>query len=194
VGLDELASHRPYAPRQLKRWAAQWALSKTRDLPELDDLTRRLTAAAPRQQTLTLVHGDFHLRNVITAAGNGAVTAVLDWELSTLGDPLADVGTMLAYWTEPGEEADGDFAPSALTGFPDRAEMARVYAEASGADLSALEYWHALGLWKLAVIAQGVLRRATDEPANKAAAGTPTAGRIDSLIRRARDVASRAGL
>jgi aminoglycoside phosphotransferase (APT) family kinase protein len=101
---------------------------------------------------------------------------------------------MLAYWTQPGEEAGDDFPASALTGFPDRTEMARVYAEAIGGDLAALEYWHALGLWKLAIIAQGVLRRAVDEPANRAAAGTPTEGRIDSLVRKARDVASRAGL
>jgi aminoglycoside phosphotransferase (APT) family kinase protein len=194
AGLDDLASHKPYAQRQLKRWAAQWELSKTRDVPGLDDLTRRLTAAAPRQRKLTLVHGDFHLRNVITSAESGAVAAVLDWELSTLGDPLADVGSMLAYWTEPGEEAGDDFPASALTGFPDRTEMARVYAEASGGDLAALEYWHALGLWKLAIIAQGVLRRAMDEPANRAAAGTPTEGRIDSLVRKARAVAGRAGL
>ena len=198
VGLDGLASHRPYAQRQLKRWAAQWELSKTRDLPELDDLTRRLTAAAPPQRELTLVHGDFHLGNVITSAESGAVAAVLDWELATLGDPLADVGTMLAYWTEPGAETGAetrdDLPASALPGFPNRAEMARVYAEASGADLAALGYWHALGLWKLAIIAQGVLRRAMDEPANKAAAGTPTASRVDSLVRVARDVAARADL
>jgi aminoglycoside phosphotransferase (APT) family kinase protein len=194
VGLDGLAGRKPYAQRQLKRWAAQWELTKTRDLPDLDDLTRRLTAAAPQQRKLTLVHGDFHLRNVITSPGGGAVAAVLDWELSTLGDPLADVGSMLAYWTEPGEEAGEDFPASALTGFPDRAEMARVYAEASGDDLAALEYWHTLGLWKLAIIAQGVLRRAMDEPANKAAAGPPTTVRVDSLVRKAHDVASRAGL
>jgi aminoglycoside phosphotransferase (APT) family kinase protein len=194
AGLGDLASGKPYAQRQLKRWSAQWELSKTRDMPELDDLTRRLTAAIPRQQRQALVHGDFHLRNVITSPNSGAVAAVLDWELSTLGDPLADVGSMLAYWTEPGEEAADDFPASALTGFPDRGEMSRAYAEASGSDLAALEYWHSLGLWKLAIISQGVLRRALDEPANKAAAGTPTAARVDSLVRKARAVAGRAGL
>lgn len=194
AGLDRLASGAPYAQRQLKRWAAQWELSKTRDLPALDDLTRRLTAAAPRPREQALVHGDFHLRNVITAPESGAVAAVLDWELSTLGDALADVGSMLAYWREPGEEADDDFPASALTGFPDRGELSRAYAQASGSDLAELPYWHALGLWKLAIISQGVLRRALDEPANKAAVGTPTDARVDSLVRQARAVASQAGL
>ena len=117
VGLSDLASHKPYAHRQLKRWAGQWEQSKTRELPELDDLTRRLVAAAPEQRELSLVHGDFHLRNAIVSRGTGAVIGVLDWELSTLGDPLADMGTMLAYWPEPGEEM-GDFAASTLDGFP----------------------------------------------------------------------------
>ncbi|EUA54424.1 phosphotransferase enzyme family protein [Mycobacterium xenopi 4042] len=119
VGLADLASHKPYAQRQLKRWARQWELSKTRDLPDLDDLTRRLAAAAPAQQELTLVHGDFHLRNVITSHTNGEVVAVLDWELSTLGEPLADMGSLLAYWPESGEdEWAGSFAAAALDGFP----------------------------------------------------------------------------
>ena len=117
VGLSDLASHKPYAQRQLKRWAGQWEQSKTRELPELDDLTRRLVAAAPEQRELSLVHGDFHLRNVIVSRGTGAVTGVLDWELSTLGDPLADMGTLLAYWPEPGEDI-GDFPASTLNGFP----------------------------------------------------------------------------
>jgi aminoglycoside phosphotransferase (APT) family kinase protein len=77
AGLGDLASGKPYAQRQLKRWPAQWALSKTRDMPELDDLTRRLTAAIPRQQRQTLVHGDFHLRNVITSPNSGASRAGL---------------------------------------------------------------------------------------------------------------------
>src|ERR1700758_3775634 len=98
VALSDLASHTQYAHRQLKRWAGQWERSKTRELPALDDLPGRLAAAAPEQRELSLVHGDFHLRNVIVSRGGGAVTGVLDWELSTLGDPLADMGTLLAYW------------------------------------------------------------------------------------------------
>ena len=89
AGLDDLASHKPYAARQLKRWGGQWEQSKTRECPDLDDLTRRLIAAQPDHTETTLVHGDFHLRNVITSASNGEVVAALDWELCTLGDPLA---------------------------------------------------------------------------------------------------------
>ncbi|WP_431962402.1 phosphotransferase family protein [Nocardia sp. bgisy134] len=194
VGLDGLASHKPYAQRQLRRWAGQWAVSKTRDLPELDDLTRRLAAAIPEQREISLVHGDFHLRNLIFSHATGEVAAVLDWELSTLGDPLADMGSLLTYWPEPGETTGGDFAPSTLDGFPDRAEMARLYLAETGRDAAALQYWHALGLWKLAIIGEGVMRRAMDRPQNKAAAGTPTAARIDALVHKAREIADTAGI
>ena len=164
VGLSDLASHKPYAQRQLKRWAGQWEQSKTRELPELDDLTRRLVAAAPEQRELSLVHGDFHLRNAIVSRGTGAVIGVLDWELSTLGDPLADMGTMLAYWPEPGEHMGRLRRRRRLDGFPDRAELARIYLEQTGRDPHALKYWHVLGLWKIAIIAEGVMRRADGHP------------------------------
>jgi aminoglycoside phosphotransferase (APT) family kinase protein len=193
VGLSDLASHKPYANRQLKRWAGQWEQSKTRELPELDDLTRRLVDAAPEQRELSLVHGDFHLRNVIVSRGTGAVIGVLDWELSTLGDPLADMGTLLAYWPEPGEDI-GDFPASTLNGFPDRAELARIYLEQTGRDPRALKYWHVLGLWKLAIIAEGVMRRVMDTQENKAAAGTPTVEWIDALVGTARKVADTEGI
>jgi len=192
VGLSDLASHQPYAGRQLKRWAGQWERSKTRELPELDDLTRRLAVAAPKQRELSLVHGDFHLRNAIVSHATGEVIGVLDWELSTLGDPLADMGSMLAYWPEAGEDIGGDFAASTLDGFPDRAELAQIYLDQTGRDPQALTYWHALGLWKVAVIAEGVMRRAMDTPQNKAAAGTPTVERIDALVHKARAIAAAA--
>ncbi|UXY31052.1 phosphotransferase family protein [Streptomyces sp. HUAS TT20] len=194
TGLTGLASHKPYAQRQLKRWSAQWERSRTRELPALEDLTRRLVAAVPEQRELTLAHGDFHLRNVITSYDSGEVTAVLDWELSTLGDPLADMGSLLAYWPAKGENTSGDFVATALDGFPTREELVAAYLAASGRDLTALGYWHTLGLWKVAIIAEGVMRRAMDEPRNKAASGTPTAERIDALVAKAHDVADTAGI
>jgi len=194
VGLADLASHKPYAQRQLKRWVGQWELSKTRELPDLDDLTRRLIAAAPEQREISLVHGDFHLRNLITSRETGEIVATLDWELSTLGDPVADMGSLLTYWPEPGESTPGDFAPSTLEGFPDRAEMTRLYLEATGRDSTALQYWQVLGLWKLAIIGEGVMRRAMDEPQNKASAGTPDTSWIDARVHRAREIADAAGI
>ncbi|WP_072750866.1 phosphotransferase family protein [Rhodococcus maanshanensis] len=194
TGLTDLASHKPYGQRQLKRWSGQWEVSKTRELPELDDLTRRLAGAVPEQREVALVHGDFHLRNVIVSRETGDVIGALDWELSTLGDPLADMGSMLAYWPEPGEHAIGDFPASTLAGFPTRAELAEIYLDETGRDAAALKFWHVLGLWKIAVIAEGVRRRAMENPQNRAAAGTPTVEQIDALVRRAREVAADAGI
>lgn len=185
TGLVDLASHKPYAERQLKRWTTQWQHSKTRESADLDALTARLAAAIPEQRELTLVHGDFHMRNVIVSPEDGSVASVLDWELCTLGDPLADVGTLLAYWPASGEAGEGLLSFSPLPGFPDREEMAAAYLEASGRDGSALAFWHALGLWKIAIIAEGVLRRVQDEPRNRAAAFAPTADQVDSLIAKA---------
>jgi len=202
VGLEDLASHKPYAARQLKRWAGQWEKAKTRELPAFDALTRRLTDAMPQQTEVTLVHGDFHLRNVLVSREPGAggpracgeVTAALDWELSTLGEPLADIGSMLAYWPESGEDFGGDFTATALEGSPSRAEIAAEYVRLTGRDEAALRYWHVLGLWKVASIAEGVLRRALDEPRNRAAAGTPTVERIDALVDKATELADAAGI
>ncbi|MFX0573797.1 phosphotransferase family protein [Nocardia nepalensis] len=194
TGLRDLASHKPYAPRQLSRWARQLEQSRTRELPELDHLTGRLSAAMPEQRELTLVHGDFHLRNLIFSRRANEVVATLDWELATLGDPLADMGTLLTYWPEPGETTGGDFAPSTLEGFPSRAEMAELFLSTTGRDPSALAYWHVLGLWKLAIIGEGVRRRALDEPHNEGAAGIPTAARIDAVVDKALDIANSAGI
>jgi aminoglycoside phosphotransferase (APT) family kinase protein len=185
TALVDLASHKPYAERQLKRWTTQWQNSKTRESADLDELTARLAASIPEQHELTLVHGDFHLRNVIVAPADGSVAAVLDWELCTLGDPLADLGTLLAYWPAADEAGARVLSHSYLPGFPDRDEMAAAYLDASGRDGSALAFWHALGLWKIAIIAEGVLRRVLDEPRNRAAAHLPTTDQIDSLIAKA---------
>ncbi len=194
TGLIDVASHKPYAQRQLRRWSGQWEASKTRELPALDRLTARLHDAAPEQLELTLVHGDFHLRNVITDPADGSVRATLDWELSTLGDPLADLGTLLAYWPSSGEATAGGFDASALPGFPEREELVSAYVAQTGRDPSALGFWHALGLWKVAIIAEGIVRRTTDVPQNRAAEGTPTVEQIDALVERASAVAAAAGL
>lgn len=192
-GLGTLASHQPYAARQIKRWRRQWAASRTRDLPVVDAIADRLETAIPEQRELTLVHGDYHLLNVIAAPDGTRILAVLDWELCTLGDPLADVGTLFAYWPRPGDVGKGPFAISCLPGFPERAELAAIYAARTGRDLAALPFWHVLGLWKVAIIAEGVRKRALDR---RVAPGTGALATnvVEELLAQAELVAEQAGL
>jgi aminoglycoside phosphotransferase (APT) family kinase protein len=194
TGLDSLATHAPYAPRQLKRWRAQWEHSRSRELPIVEQLAERLQAAMPEPGELTLVHGDFHLLNVITSPLDGSVSAVLDWELCTLGDPLADLGGLLAYWPEPGDPAEALFPAPALPGFPNRAELSSTYAELTGRSLASVGFWHVLGLWKLAIIADGVLRRGLDEPLNTPSGNVITAKTVDDILIRAEAIARDVGL
>ena len=182
VGLDDLASHKPYAARQLKRWSGQWDLSRTRDLPELDRLTVRLHEREPAAGELSLVHGDSHLRNVIIDPDDASVRAILDWELCTLGDPLADLGTVLAYWPQPGDPPTMRFDASMVEGFASRDELVEHYATMTGRDVSTVPFWHGLGLWKLAIILEGVRRRQLDDPRNLTAHGSIPAAAVDELV------------
>lgn len=193
VGLGELASRKPYAPRQLKRWSRQLEDSRTQDRPDLDALTDLLRENVPESDEIALVHGDFHVRNVIIDESTGEIRAVLDWELSTLGDPLADMGSALAYWTQAGEMPGGMFAASTLDGFPTRAEMAEEYLRTSGRSGQSLGFWHVLGVWKVAIIAEGVYRRVLNEPDN-AAEVTLTPDTIQALVDHGWDVAEENGL
>ena len=159
VGLGELGKKSDYVARQLHRWSGQWEKSKTRELPLIDDLHRRLSARIPDQGPAAIVHGDYRLDNTILTPG-GEVAAVVDWELCTLGDPLADVGMLLVYWSEPGDELMPLFeAPTTAPGFPGRAEVRDRYAERSGRDLSEIYYYVALGCWRGAIILEGVFAR-----------------------------------
>ena len=159
VGLGDLGRKEDYVARQLHRWHGQWEKSKTRELPLVDDLHRRLAARIPKQGPATIVHGDYRLDNMILSE-RGEVAAVVDWELCTLGDPLADVGLLLVYWSEPGDELMPlvDAATTA-PGFPTRAELCERYARRSGRDLGEIDFYVALGYWKLAVILEGVYAR-----------------------------------
>jgi aminoglycoside phosphotransferase (APT) family kinase protein len=159
VGLGELGRKEDYVARQLRRWQGQWEKSKTRELPAIDEVHERLSARIPEQGPATIVHGDYRLDNMILTAG-GEVAAVVDWELCTLGDPLADVGLLLVYWAQPGEEGQSLGQPANLApGFPDREYLRSRYAERSGRDLSELDFYTALGYWKLAIILEGVYAR-----------------------------------
>ncbi|HVY97390.1 MAG TPA: phosphotransferase family protein [Solirubrobacterales bacterium] len=159
AGLGDLGRKEDYVARQLRRWQGQWEQSKTRELPAIDRVHEALAARIPEQGPATIVHGDYRLDNMILT-DSGEVAAVVDWELCTLGDPLADVGMLMAYWPERGDETIALGQPANLApGFPTREELAARYAERSGRDLSDLGFYVALGYWKLAIILEGVYAR-----------------------------------
>jgi aminoglycoside phosphotransferase (APT) family kinase protein len=159
VGLGDLGRKQSYVERQLKRWGGQWEKSKTRELPAVDEVHRQLAGRVPEQGPATIVHGDYRLDNMILSP-SGEVAAVVDWELCTLGDPLADIGLLLVYWSEPDDEFMPLFAPATIApGFISRDQVRARYAERSGRDLAEIDFYVALGYWKLAVILEGVYAR-----------------------------------
>jgi aminoglycoside phosphotransferase (APT) family kinase protein len=159
VGLGDFGRREGYIERQLKRWHSQFEKSKTREIPVVDEVYEELMGSMPQQGPATIVHGDYRLDNTMLG-DDGHVRAVLDWEICTLGDPLADVGLLMVYWADPGDELSALLsAPTLLDGFPRRAEIAERYAERSGRDLSRLDYYVAFGYWKLACILEGVYAR-----------------------------------
>lgn len=164
VGLADFGRPEGYLARQLSRWQRQWALSVTRPMPGYEELVARLADGLPESGEATLVHGDLRLDNMlVTFDPEPTVAAVVDWEMSTLGDPMADLGLTLMYWTDPGEEdwlmvAEGDSA-MAIPGFMRRTEAAARYAERTGRDISAISYYMAFGCYKLAVVLEGINAR-----------------------------------
>jgi aminoglycoside phosphotransferase (APT) family kinase protein len=159
VGLDNLARHDGYIERQLKRWYGQWNAQKTRDLETIDRVHDELLKRIPPQGRATIVHGDYRLDNCILD-DSGNILAVLDWEICTLGDPLADLGLLMVYWTGPNDDVvaaayDATNAP----GFLDRDDLVRRYAATSGRDVTQLDFYVAFALWKFACIIEGVYAR-----------------------------------
>ena len=163
AGLGDLGRKEGYIARQLKRWYGNYqAANQARGgtpLPVMEELHTRLAAAIPEQGPAAVVHGDYRLDNCILAADGSRVMAVLDWELCTLGDPLADVGQFLVYWPEAGERSPLGHSATALPGFPKRDALIERYAAATGRDLSHLQYYVAFAYWKLAAILEGVYAR-----------------------------------
>jgi aminoglycoside phosphotransferase (APT) family kinase protein len=153
VGLGDLGKREGYIERQLRRWKGQWEKSKTRELPALDEAHERLAASIPEQGPAAIVHGDYRLDNMIISP-QGDVNAVLDWELCTLGDPLADVGLLSVYWDRP-----YGGSPGRVPGFPTIEELNARYAERSGRSIADLDFYVAFGSWKLAAIIEGVYAR-----------------------------------
>lgn len=163
IGLADFGRPDGYLERQVRRWSEQWERSKTGPLPAIEELIRRLRAALPASPPATLVHGDYRLGNVaLDPRDPGRIVAIFDWEMATLGDPLADLGYTLIYWTEPGEVgAATQFGASvtAVPGFHTRAELIEAYATASGRDVAAIDFYQVLALYKLAVISEGIYAR-----------------------------------
>lgn len=172
VGLGDFGRPEGFMERQIRRWSRQWAAARDGDDAtdertgtELSRLAERLAAEVPAAQRHTIVHGDFRLDNCVFDAGDpGRIRAVLDWEMSTLGDPLADLGLLLVYWQQAGDEAvwsDAQPLPSATgePGFPTRRELCEGYAARTGLDLTPLPWYVAFGAFKLAVVIAGILSR-----------------------------------
>jgi aminoglycoside phosphotransferase (APT) family kinase protein len=162
VGLGDFAKREGYIERQLRRWYEQFRNSAVDGVDTTTIISAvhdRLAADIPPQVGTAIVHGDYRLDNSVLGP-DGSVRAVLDWEICTLGDALADLGLLMVYWTEPGDEAAIlGVTPTTVPGFPSRTEVCDRYQAASGRDLGRLDFYVAFGYWKLACILQGVYAR-----------------------------------
>jgi aminoglycoside phosphotransferase (APT) family kinase protein len=165
AGLADFGRADGYLERQVQRWKKQWDANRTAPLPEIDTLLERLGRALPAHSDAALVHGDYRLGNVALDPGDpGRVVAVYDWEMATLGDPLADLGYTLIYWFEVGDplppgSIEEVGAVTAHPGFLTRRELAEAYATESGRDVAQIDFYQVLALTKLAVISEGILKR-----------------------------------
>ena len=159
VGLGNLAKREGYIERQLKRWSGQWEQSKTRELPMIDRVRDALASKMPTPSPATIAHGDYRLSNCMMDPA-GPVAGVLDWELCTLGEPMADLGGLLGYWHDPSDpDQGGDAMTTSLPGFLSAREMAGLYADEMGVALSTVDYYLAFTQWRLACIGEGVYAR-----------------------------------
>jgi aminoglycoside phosphotransferase (APT) family kinase protein len=171
IGLEGFGKPNGYLERQLRRFTGLWEHNRTRELPEVEQVGEWLAANMPESPTATIVHGDYRLGNTIFASQAPArLKAILDWEMATIGDPLADVGYTMIHWIEAGDKI-GKFNLQNVTrlpGFPSRAEMVGRYEARSGRAVRALDWYIALALWKAVVFMEGNYKRAlagsTDDP------------------------------
>ena len=171
AGLEGFGKPTGYLERQLRRFTGLWEHNRTRELPQFEEVGAWLAANIPQSPAATIVHGDYRLGNTMFGADSPArLIAILDWEMATIGDPLADVGYMLMQWTEPGDTL-GKFNLNNVTlrsGFPTRAELTARYEARSGRSVQALDWYVTLALWKAVVFMEGNYKRAlagsTDDP------------------------------
>jgi aminoglycoside phosphotransferase (APT) family kinase protein len=164
LGLGSFGRPQGYLERQMRRWFDQLDASRVRELPLLDELGRRLATALPQSEAGTILHGDYRIDNVLLMSEDPTrIAAVLDWEMSTLGDPLCDLGMLLMYWGRPGERfASPVHAITAAAGFPERDELSDLYGELTGFSLEHLRFYIAFSYFKLAVIVEGIHARHID--------------------------------
>src|SRR5918996_5214153 len=182
-GLAAFARPGSYNERQVRRFTQLWGVNKTRDIPRVEEVGEWLTANVPPALAETVVHGDFRLGNTMVAADDPTRTAaVLDWEMGAIGDPRADVGYLLATYSEPGGAPNplGTSPVTALPGFPSKIELAGRYVAGSGRDVEPLAWFEGLALWKAAVFCEAIYGRfvrgelgAEDERAARFEEGVP---------------------
>jgi aminoglycoside phosphotransferase (APT) family kinase protein len=171
-GLEGFGKPQGYLERQLRRFGGLWEVNKTREIPDVDEVARWLAEHRPEQQAATIVHGDYRLGNTMYAHGAPArLVSIFDWELATIGDPLADLGYLTATYPQPGEPADGIYALAAVTqreGFPPRDQLIARYEERSGRPMRDLRWYQTLALWKSCIFLEGSYKRllagTTDDP------------------------------
>jgi aminoglycoside phosphotransferase (APT) family kinase protein len=171
VGLEGFGKPSGYLERQLRRFRGLWEHNRTREVPEVEQVGEWLAANLPDSPQATIVHGDYRLGNTMFACEAPArLVAILDWEMATIGDPLADLGYLMMHWTQEGDDL-GRFNLNNVTmrpGFPTREELLARYEERSGRSMSALDWYVTLALWKAVVFMEGNYKRAvsgsTDDP------------------------------
>jgi aminoglycoside phosphotransferase (APT) family kinase protein len=172
VGLEGFGKPTGYLERQLRRFNGLWEHNKTREIPEFEQVAGWLAANLPDSPAATIVHGDYRLGNVMLAPGAPArLVAILDWEMATIGDPLADVGYMMIHWRQADDPPGSKFNLQSVTvepGFPTRQEMVARYEARSGRSMHALDWYVTLALWKAVAFMEGNYKRAisgsTDDP------------------------------
>ena len=161
IGLGDLGRPAGYTARQVARWTKQWAVMATRDLPDVEAVREWLEAHVPSSSPTAIVHGDYKLDNVMFAPEPPArLLAILDWEMATLGDPLADLGYLMLFWPEPGEDNIGGLPqPTQAPGFVGRRELIERYEQHTGFSMTDLTFYRTLALWKLAILTEGLYKR-----------------------------------
>jgi aminoglycoside phosphotransferase (APT) family kinase protein len=171
VGLEGFGKPSGYLERQLRRFTGLWELNRTRELPQVEQVGKWLAERLPESGPATIVHGDYRPGNTMLAPSAPArLTAILDWEMATIGDPLADLGYLMVHWTQEGDEI-GQFTLQTVTmrpGFPTRQELIARYEERSGRSMQSLDWYVTLAIWKAIVFMEGNYKRAlqgtTDDP------------------------------